>query len=322
MVNKLLNKKILVVGGAGYVGGWLVDQLLDKGYQVRVVDKLLYDDSYLKKVDFKNIDVTDSQKLYEHVDWADSVIWLAALVGDPACALNPGLTYKINVESLKSIISKLNKRFIFLSTCSVYGAQDGVLDELSPLNPLSIYAESKIEAENLILENLHNYVIFRLGTLFGVSDNYARLRADLVVNILTIRAFSDSKMEVFGGQQYRPLLHVRDVSTGILAALNSDLTGIYNLHTENLTVLDIAEKVQKIIPSSSIVKTEMSFQDSRNYQVSSDKATKELAFKPHFDVEYGIKQIVEIMSEGRIRDITIPRFSNALALDLIHNIKK
>jgi nucleoside-diphosphate-sugar epimerase len=315
-------KKVLVVGGAGYVGGWLVDQLTDSGHEVRVIDKLLYDDSYLKKVYFRNIDITDSQKLYEHVDWAESVIWLAALVGDPACALNPGLTYKINVESLKSIIGKLNKRFIFLSTCSVYGAQDGVLDEQSPLNPLSIYAKSKIEAEELILENLENYVIFRLGTLFGVSDAYARLRADLVVNILTIRAFSDSKMEVFGGQQYRPLLHVRDVSTGILAALNSELTGVYNLHTENLTVLDIAQKVQKIIPTSSIVKTEMSFQDSRNYQVSSSKAAKELAFKPKFDVEYGIKQIVEIMSEGRIRDITIPRFSNALALDLIHNIKK
>jgi nucleoside-diphosphate-sugar epimerase len=315
-------KKVLVVGGAGYVGGWLVDQLIDGGYQVRVIDKLLYDDSYLKKVYFRNIDITDSQKLYEHIDWADSVIWLAALVGDPACALNPGLTYKINVESLKSIISKLKKRFIFLSTCSVYGAQDGVLDEQSPLNPLSIYAESKIEAENLILENLEDYVIFRLGTLFGVSDDHARLRADLVVNVLTIRAFSHSKMEVFGGQQYRPLLHVRDVSTGILAALNSELTGIYNLHTENLTVLDIAEKVQKIIPTSSIVKTEMSFQDSRNYQVSTAKAARELAFKPKFDVEYGIKQIVEIMSEGRIRDITIPRFSNALALDLIHNIKK
>jgi nucleoside-diphosphate-sugar epimerase len=117
-------------------------------------------------------------------------------------------------------------------------------------------------------------------------------------------------------------LHVRDVTTGILAALNSELTGIYNLHTENLTVLDIAEKVQKIIPTSSIIKTEMSFQDSRNYQVSSAKASTELAFKPKFDVEYGIKQIVDIMSEGRIRDITIPRFSNALALDLIHNIKK
>ena len=314
--------KVLVVGGAGYVGGWLVDQLMETGYQVRVIDKLLYDDSYLKKVDFINLDITDSPKLNEHLDWADAVIWLAALVGDPACALNPGLTYKINVESIKSIISKLNKRFIFLSTCSVYGAQDGVLDENSLLNPLSIYAESKIEAENLILENLENYVIFRLGTLFGVSDRFSRLRADLVVNVLTIRAFSNSIMEVFGGQQYRPLLHVRDVTTGILAALGSEYIGVYNLHAENLTVLDIAEKVQKIIPTSSIVKTKMSFQDSRNYQVSSDKAARELRFIPKYDVEFGIKQIEEIMREGRIRDITIPRFSNSLALELIHNIKK
>jgi nucleoside-diphosphate-sugar epimerase len=313
--------KVLVVGGAGYVGGWLVDQLIDTGYQVRVIDKLLYDDCYFKKVDFINLDVTNSTKLDEHLDWSDAVIWLAALVGDPACALNPSLTYKINVESIKSIISKLNKRFIFLSTCSVYGAQEGVLEENSSLNPLSIYAESKIEAENLILENLHNYVIFRLGTLFGVSDNYSRLRADLVVNILTIRAYSNSVMEVFGGQQYRPLLHVRDVATGILAALNSEFTGIYNLHAENLTVLDIAEKVQKIIPSSSIIKTKMSFQDSRNYQVSSDKASRDLGFVPKFDVDFGIKQIEEIMREGRIRDITIPRFSNALALELTHNIK-
>jgi nucleoside-diphosphate-sugar epimerase len=115
---------------------------------------------------------------------------------------------------------------------------------------------------------------------------------------------------------------VRDVATGILAALNSESTGIYNLHAENLTVLDIAEKVQKIIPTSSIIKTKMSFQDSRNYQVSSDKASRELEFIPQYDVDFGIRQIEEIMREGRIRDITIPRFSNALALELIHNIKK
>jgi nucleoside-diphosphate-sugar epimerase len=314
-------KRILVVGGAGYVGGFLVDQLILNGYTVRVIDKLLYDDSYLKQVDFRNIDINDSKLLYSDLEWADVIIWLAALVGDPACALNPSLTFRTNVESLKNVIGKLNKRLIFLSTCSVYGAQEGVLSENSSLNPLSIYAESKIEAENIISENLSDYVIFRLGTLFGVSDDYARLRADLVVNVLTIRAFYDSKMEVFGGEQFRPLLHVRDVSNGIIRAINSKATGVFNLHTENLSVLDIAEKVKRIIPKSIITKTKVSFQDSRNYRVSSDKAIRELGFSPKYDVNDGIKQVAEILESGRIRDITIPRFSNALALDLIHKIR-
>ena len=319
--NKNEISRILVVGGAGYVGGWLVDSLVEKGYRVRVLDNLLYDDSYLKRVEFRNVDINNSILIQEHLNWADAVIWLAALVGDPACALNPGLTYKTNVDSIRNIMEGFTKRFIFLSTCSVYGAQEGLLTENSQLNPLSIYAESKIEAEKVISTNLDNYVIFRLGTLFGVSDDHARLRADLVVNVLTIRAFYDSKMEVFGGDQYRPLLHVRDVSNGIIKALNSNARGVFNLHTENLSVLEIAEKVRKIIPKSSITKTKMSFQDSRNYRVSSDKAVQVFGFTPQYSVEDGITQIAEILESGRIRDITIPRFSNALALDLIHKIR-
>src|SRR5207237_7986962 len=128
---------VLVVGGAGYIGGYVTDRLAEAGYTVRVYDSLLYEEKYLKPVDFVRGDVLDRPRLKPHLAWADSVVWLAALVGDGACALNPKLTEEINLEILKWVVGVFDRRLVFMSTCSVYGAQDGVLDEESPVNPLS-----------------------------------------------------------------------------------------------------------------------------------------------------------------------------------------
>ena len=143
---------VLIPGGAGYVGGWLVDRALEAGHEVRVYDLLLYEDRYLKDVDFVGGDVLDTERLRPHLDWADTVVWLAALVGDPACALDPTLTRKINVESVDWLCASFDGRIVFPSTCSVYGAQDEVLDEQSPTAPLSLYAETKLEAERVLTE--------------------------------------------------------------------------------------------------------------------------------------------------------------------------
>lgn len=180
--------KVLIVGGAGYVGGWMTDEATRHGHSVRVVDNLTYEDSFLKPVDFAFADILDFTTMVKHLQWADSVIWLAAFVGDPACAINPKLTRKTNVESVRNLVNSFGGRIIFPSTCSVYGAQDGILDESSPTGPLSLYAESKLEAEAILQSSSNSTLIFRLGTLFGLSDQFARLRVDLVLNVLTIRS--------------------------------------------------------------------------------------------------------------------------------------
>ena len=137
----------------------------------------------------------------------DSVIWLAAIVGDGACAVNPENALKLNQESIRWISENFKKRIVFTSTCSVYGRQDGLLAEDSPTNPLSVYASTKLNAEQYLKDK--DSVIFRLGTLHGVSDQFSRIRMDLVVNILSLKGMLGEPLSVFGGEQWRPLLHVK-----------------------------------------------------------------------------------------------------------------
>src|SRR2546421_2743765 len=172
---------VLVVGGAGYVGGAVTDRLMGSRHNVRVYDSLLYEDSYRKPVDFVLGDVRDWNRLKSQLEWADVVVWLAALVGDGACSLDPDLTVEINELSVKRLTEEFDGRTIFISTCSVYGAQAGILDEKSPLNPLSLYAVTKLKAETYLRDR--NALVFRLGTLFGVGDHFSRIRLDLVVNV-------------------------------------------------------------------------------------------------------------------------------------------
>lgn len=162
---------VLVVGGAGYVGGAVTDILIKSEHKVRVYDALLYEESYRKNMDFVYGDVRDPERLMPHLKWADTVVWLAALVGDGACALNPEISIAINQEPVGWLARNFEGRIIFLSTCSVYGAQDKILDENAPTNPLSVYAVTKLAAEKY-LEG-RDAIIFRLGTLFGVGDLFS-----------------------------------------------------------------------------------------------------------------------------------------------------
>ncbi len=304
--------RVLVVGGAGYVGGWLTDQLIDEGHDVVVYDLLLYEDFYLKPVQLVHGDVLDVALLSGAIRDVDVVVWLAALVGDPACALDAALTQRINAGSLAWLAEHFDGRIIFMSTCSVYGAQDGELTEESPLNPLSLYAQTKLEAEQHLLDR--DAIVFRLGTLYGVGDTYSRLRTDLVVNTLTIRASEHGRMSVFGGRQYRPLLHVRDVSNAVVQAIDSTHRGIFNLHAENLTILEIAERVRQQLPEAQLDITELKFQDARNYRVSGARARDVLGFSPTYSVDDGIGQVKALIEEGRVRDLSSARFSNVESL--------
>ena len=305
--------KILVVGGAGYVGGGIVDKLIPN-HEVTVYDSLVYETSYRKQVDFIYGDIRDYKKLNSILNNYDCVIWLAALVGDGACSINPSLTQEINAESVKNLTKNYSGRIVFLSTCSVYGAQEGVLSEDSSTNPLSEYASSKLIAEKYLEDS--NVIIFRLGTLFGISDQYSRIRLDLVVNILVTKALMENKMSVFGGDQWRPLLHVNDVANAINVTVETQVNGIFNLHYQNFKIIEIAEEIQKKITTAEIITTPLEFQDARNYQVTSDKLLSETGFKPSVNLKTGIDEIYDLISKNRIKDISDPRYSNQNFLNL------
>ena len=306
--------RVLIVGGAGYVGGWLTDETLAAGHDVLVYDLLLYEDRFLKDVPFVNGDVLDRERLLPHLERADAVVWLAALVGDPASALAPGLTEKINFESVRWLAEVYDGRIVFPSTCSVYGAQDELLDESSALAPLSLYAQTKLDGESVLLEPHPSSLILRLATLAGIGDTYSRIRLDLVVNLLTARAKTIGRLQVFGGTQYRPLLHVRDVATAIVPHLETDVGGIYNLGTENVTIEALAERVKAHVGDVEIEKVDIPIHDTRNYRTSFDKAERELGFVPKYGVDDAIAAIADLIDAGRIKDLSLAQFSNLEAL--------
>jgi nucleoside-diphosphate-sugar epimerase len=306
--------RVLVTGGAGYVGGWLVDEAIAAGHEVRVYDLLLYEDRYLKPVEFVNGDILDHDRLRPHLDWADTVVWLAALVGDPACALDPTLTRKINLDSLRWLCEVFDGRIVFPSTCSVYGAQDEELTETSPTAPLSLYAEAKLEAEAILTELRPDSLILRLGTLAGVGDSYSRIRMDLVVNLLVARAKSVGELQVFGGRQYRPLLHVRDVATAAVPHLETDVGGIFNLGTENATILEVAERIVERLGVGTIQVVDTPFQDTRNYRVSFQRAEEILGFAGAHSTDDAVDQVAELIDAGRVRDLSSAQFKNLDAL--------
>jgi len=306
--------RVLVVGGAGYIGGWLTDKTVEAGHEVRVYDLLLYEERYLKGVEFVAGDVLDFERLHPHLDWADTVVWLAALVGDPACALNPGVTRKINVDTIDWLCRTFEGRIIFPSTCSVYGANDELLDENGATEPLSLYAEGKLEAESVIMRRRPDSLIFRLATLAGVGDSYSRIRMDLVVNLLVMRAKLVGHLQVFGGEQYRPMLHVRDVATAIVPQIDGDASGIFNLGAENDTIAAIAERIVERVGAGEIERVDVPFQDTRNYKVSFDRVEQELGFKPEFTVDDAIDQVAWLIDNGRVKDMSLATFSNLHSL--------
>ncbi len=307
--------KILIIGGAGYVGGAVTDLLKNNSdNEIIVYDILLYESLFQKDVKFVNGDIRNYSLLKKNLDWADSVVWMAALVGDGACSINPLITQEINCDTVQYLADNFNGKIVFFSTCSVYGAQDEVLNENSPTDPLSVYASTKLDAEKILINK--DALIFRLGTLFGIGDAYSRIRMDLVVNVLTAKAITDKKLTVFGGRQFRPLLHVKDAARVIEESIRSENKGIYNLHLENTKIIDLAERIKNLFTDVQIEKVDMKFQDSRNYQADGTKLRKDFKFRPKYTVEDGVNEIKKLILEKRITDINDPRYTNQKFLEL------
>lgn len=302
--------KILCTGGAGYLGGATVDALLEAGHDVRVYDSLLYQDLYMAEVDFVRGDVRNEDALLPHLNWAEAVVWLAALVGDAACERKKEEAKEVNQKAVACLRSNFDGRIVFPSTCSVYGKSDGLATEAgTALAPVSVYGQTKVSAEEAMLDS--DSVIFRLGTLFGLSNRHGRFRMDLVVNAMTVRACVDGKVIVNGGSQWRPLLHVQDAARAILLGLTGQ-RGIYNLVAQNMTIDELAGLVKAEVPGTEVERaTEaQDIVDPRNYRADGSKATNILGFLPSKPVVVGIREIRSLVRSGRLADPASGRFTN------------
>ena len=295
-------KSVLVVGGAGYIGGLTTDLLKEQGWNVSIYDNLLYENRYLKEVNFIHGDIRDTNKLAKVSEDFDVIVLMAALVGDPACSVDQELTEDINYIAIKNACKTIpqNKHIVFMSTCSVYGAQDGLLNESSDTNPLSSYAATKLKAEEHVINR--GGTIFRLGTVFGLGDTYSRLRMDLVVNVLTMKALKYGEITINGGEQWRPIISVIDIAGYVAEACNKRQEGVYVLAYENVVIKELGEKVASMIPGTKINYTEISFQDARNYKVDNTKSLTEFEYKPKISVEHEVSRMVEMFQEQRIKD--------------------
>jgi len=304
-------KKMLITGGAGYIGGYMTDIFKDnKDYEITVYDNLLYESHYMKDVNFIYGDIRDYNKLGKIINDYDIIIWLAAIVGDGACAINAALSEDINFNTVKWLVDNYTKgTIVFTSTCSVYGMNSELIDENAKPNPLSVYAATKLQAEQYIVENAKDYIIFRLGTLYGISDSHSRLRFDLVVNILTLRAVQGESLTVFGGQQWRPILHVRDVSYAIEYCINNNIRGLFNLSELNVEISGLSGTIKRLLPETKIIYQDMKFEDLRDYKVKNDRILA-TGWKPKFTLDEGILEMIKVFSEGRVKNVADPVYSN------------
>jgi len=314
--NSKKSKKILVTGGAGYIGSYFVRLLLDQNYNVRVLDKLSFGNNSIKELlsnpnfELMEGDYTKIEYLIPCLKDVYAVVHLAAIVGDPAGNSDPELTEETNFYGVK-ILAELCKyrriqRFIFISTCSVYGASsDEILTEDSKLNPISLYAETKLKAENALIElNSKDFhiSILRLATVFGWSY---RMRFDLVINLLTALAIKNKKITIFSGKQWRPFIHVKDVGRAILNVLNQPIEKIsgeiFNIGKDenNYQIEVIGNLIKEIFSDIEINRIEDK-EDDRSYRVSFKKAFSILNFIPEYNLEYGIKEITQ-----NIKDVNI-----------------
>jgi nucleoside-diphosphate-sugar epimerase len=319
-------KSVLVIGGAGYIGSALIPRMLESGYTVRLLDCLVYGDEAVKpylshprlqlfKADFRQVD-----QVVKAVKGVGTVIHLGAIVGDPACSLDENFTIEVNLMATRMIAEVCKgfgvKRFIFASTCSVYGASDDVLDEGSKLNPVSLYAKSKIACEQALMKMADaqfSPVILRFSTIFGLSG---RTRFDLVVNLLSAKAMFDKEITVIGGEQWRPFLHVDDAANSVFCVLQAPLEKVscqvYNVGSDNMnyTIGQVGELIHKKVPDSKLLDLE-SDQDRRNYRVSFAKINGELGYQTRWSLEQGIDQVIKAIEEGRVLNYRDARFNNA-----------
>jgi nucleoside-diphosphate-sugar epimerase len=311
------SRKILVVGGAGYLGSILTRRLIQRGFRVRVLDNFLYGRKPLEdlageaSLEITAGDLRDIHTCVTSLEGIHAVVLLAAIVGDPASKARPTETIETNLIAAQALATacKLQhiSRFVYASTCSVYGVGSGALDEGAPLNPVSLYARTKIASEKAILSMGDEYftpTVLRMGTLYGYSH---RMRFDLVVNTMTMKSFTDRAIRLFGGKQWRPLLSVEDAAAAYIRVLEADLgvvgNQVFNVGSDeqNYQIEQIADIISAGLGGIPIHR-DTSLLDARDYRVNFSKVREAVGFRPEHSVEESAREIYRRLEDGTIKD--------------------
>jgi len=332
-------KSVVVFGGAGYLGSVMSERLIQEGYRVTIYDELNFGREPISNLlDSEQCqlivgDIRDSKSVGQAVKNHDAVILLAALVGDPACASDPDETISVNVLGSTNVLEACRQygtqRFIFASTDSCYGTQTGIINELNPLIPVSLYGEAKMTMEDRIMTawqedriktspqtgTLPGFapVILRMATLYGLSP---RMRFDLVLNLLTWRACNGQTIMIYGGEQWRPLVHVRDAAEAYLYALRAPaelVSGqIFNVgaNDQNIQIKDLGQTVATVLPHAD---TEWVDQppDLRDYHVDFSKVTRVLGWEAQRSMQDGIEEIRDAAANGKFDKNAMHLYRNA-----------
>jgi len=316
-------RKVLVTGGAGYVGSILVPKLLQAGHQVTVLDLFIYGDTLAGVAEHAGLrqvrgDLRDAAVVADALKDCDSVIHLACISNDPSFELDPGLGKSINHDAFLPLVRAAKaagvERFIYASSSSVYGIkEDAEVTEDLELEPLTDYSKFKALCETELLDERapgFAVLVLRPATVCGYSP---RLRLDLTVNILTNHAINNGRIKVFGGSQKRPNIHIADMTDLYLHCLVAPAEAIdgriFNAGYENYPVMEIAEMVQDVVGGVPIevVPTD----DLRSYHVNSDKIRRELGFAPSHSIEQAIRDLRDAFDAGQVSDpMNDPRYYN------------
>jgi nucleoside-diphosphate-sugar epimerase len=331
----MTDRHVMITGGAGYIGSILTSELLRANYRVTVLDSLLFGGEaivpFLNHPNFHFIkaDVTEDRTVRDAVkrDWQkpDAIVHLAAIVGFPACqAVGKQVAWKYNVEATKMVFDQAAdlgvERFVFASTYSNYGlSEDGKpVTEESPLNPQSLYAETKIAAEEFLLSQKDSScgpLLFRFATLYGISP---RTRFDLIVNQFVLEAFTKRSLIIYQRGYSRSFVHIRDVVHGVIMGLEAEKTKVrgqvFNLGTEhgNYSKDDIVQLVLKRMPETVVEYKDLTFGgDMRDITVSFEKIKRVLGFETTLDVDDGVREVLFALKSGLIRNPTDDRYRNA-----------
>ncbi len=319
--------RVLVTGGAGFVGSVVARHLLEGGHRVRIADNLMYGGSPLlglwnrPDVDFLIGDLCDVETRARALAGMEAIVHLAAIVGDPACKRKPEVAWRTNFEMTRELVDDARRlgvsRFLFVSTCSNYGVSnpDSFVDEDSALNPVSLYAESKVKSEELILKAAgdgFDPTVFRLATCYGVSP---RMRFDLLINDFTREAFARRKIVIYGEQFWRPHIHVLDVARAMRLAIETptdpSLPRVFNVgdQSENYQKETIARIAVEHVPG-----TELEFvkrdEDPRSYRVRFDRIQQAYGFRISRTVRDGTAEVLRVLREGLVTDYDDPKYVN------------
>lgn len=324
--------KVLITGGAGYVGSVTAQLLLGQGHRVRVLDSLLYGGRALLGLypcpgfEFVRGDLRDEAAVQAAVSGVDAVVHLAAIVGDPACAADPGLARAVNLEASRTLLAAARdqgvQRFVFASTCSNYGKMadpEQLVDEDSPLRPVSLYAETKVAFEQVLLAAAEPGglcpTVVRFATVYGISP---RMRLDLTVNEFTVELLQKRRLVVFGEQFWRPYLHVADAARALALVLGAPADTVRGQvlnvgdSRENYTKKMLIEQICSQVGGELTIERVQRSEDPRDYRVSFARIASVLGFAVTRRVPDGIAEVIGAVRQGVIADFDHPSLRNVV----------